>query len=291
MWTRYEQEAFIRGAINLPAHSFYQTLPSLLPILSQYVSSGDPSPSQGPRALMRSAAVGGGGSAHCSPQVPLGRVPLPVVFRSGPALRRLVPRRARSGRSTRAGAEQGGRPHGWDQRVDQAVRRRRESDGEIVIPLPFRAAGDRDPPTWLLARASTHDSCWRRNVGPACECREPAASAPRRPRLWASTRKLHRVVFSPAGASVPLRCSGARQRCTSPQPDLGSAMRLRSEAVLVLACASRLARAYTSPPVTTSIEASWPAPDLVTQYLCVPDTWPKAGAECFASGLTSSASQ
>ncbi|GAA5989456.1 hypothetical protein JCM10908_000481 [Rhodotorula pacifica] len=32
------EEAFIRGAINLPAHSFYQTLPSLLPILSQYRS-------------------------------------------------------------------------------------------------------------------------------------------------------------------------------------------------------------------------------------------------------------
>ncbi|ORY92853.1 Rhodanese-like domain-containing protein [Leucosporidium creatinivorum] len=28
--------AFIKGAINLPAHSFYQTLPSLLPILTRY---------------------------------------------------------------------------------------------------------------------------------------------------------------------------------------------------------------------------------------------------------------
>ncbi|BGP40582.1 hypothetical protein JCM10450v2_004585 [Rhodotorula kratochvilovae] len=27
---------FIRGAVNLPAHSFYPTLPSLLPILSRY---------------------------------------------------------------------------------------------------------------------------------------------------------------------------------------------------------------------------------------------------------------
>lgn len=32
------QVAFIRGAINLPAHSFYQTLPGLLPILTQYRS-------------------------------------------------------------------------------------------------------------------------------------------------------------------------------------------------------------------------------------------------------------
>ncbi|GAA5881869.1 hypothetical protein JCM3774_005760 [Rhodotorula dairenensis] len=32
------EERFIKGAINLPAHSFYQTLPSLLPILSQYRS-------------------------------------------------------------------------------------------------------------------------------------------------------------------------------------------------------------------------------------------------------------
>ncbi|BGP56220.1 hypothetical protein JCM8202_005777 [Rhodotorula sphaerocarpa] len=30
------EDAFIKGAINLPAHSFYQTLPSLLPILSRY---------------------------------------------------------------------------------------------------------------------------------------------------------------------------------------------------------------------------------------------------------------
>ncbi|GAA5824058.1 hypothetical protein JCM11251_001504 [Rhodosporidiobolus azoricus] len=32
------EDAFIRGAINLPAHSFYPTLPSLLPILSRYKS-------------------------------------------------------------------------------------------------------------------------------------------------------------------------------------------------------------------------------------------------------------
>ncbi|GAA5867272.1 hypothetical protein JCM8547_003143 [Rhodosporidiobolus lusitaniae] len=31
-----EPPYFIKGAINLPAHSFYQTLPSLLPILSRY---------------------------------------------------------------------------------------------------------------------------------------------------------------------------------------------------------------------------------------------------------------
>ncbi|GAA5977830.1 hypothetical protein JCM11641_006085 [Rhodosporidiobolus odoratus] len=30
------EDAFIKGAINLPAHSFYPTLPSLLPILSRY---------------------------------------------------------------------------------------------------------------------------------------------------------------------------------------------------------------------------------------------------------------
>lgn len=29
------QTAFIKGAVNLPAHSFYQTLPSLMPILSR----------------------------------------------------------------------------------------------------------------------------------------------------------------------------------------------------------------------------------------------------------------
>lgn len=32
------QTAFIKGAINLPAHSFYQTLPSLVPILSRCAS-------------------------------------------------------------------------------------------------------------------------------------------------------------------------------------------------------------------------------------------------------------
>ncbi|POY75750.1 hypothetical protein BMF94_1160 [Rhodotorula taiwanensis] len=32
------ETAFIKGAINLPAHSFYQTLPSLVPILSRYRS-------------------------------------------------------------------------------------------------------------------------------------------------------------------------------------------------------------------------------------------------------------
>ncbi|BGP16157.1 hypothetical protein JCM10213v2_004152 [Rhodosporidiobolus nylandii] len=31
-----EQNGYIRGAINLPAHSFFPTLPSLLPILSRY---------------------------------------------------------------------------------------------------------------------------------------------------------------------------------------------------------------------------------------------------------------
>ncbi|GAA5843503.1 hypothetical protein JCM9279_000770 [Rhodotorula babjevae] len=30
------ETGFIRGAINLPAHSFYPTLPSLVPILSRY---------------------------------------------------------------------------------------------------------------------------------------------------------------------------------------------------------------------------------------------------------------
>ncbi|BGP24633.1 hypothetical protein Rt10032_c03g1256 [Rhodotorula toruloides] len=30
------EDAFIKGAVNLPAHSFYPTLPSLLPILSRY---------------------------------------------------------------------------------------------------------------------------------------------------------------------------------------------------------------------------------------------------------------
>ena len=30
------QRAFIRGAINLPAHSFFPTLPSLLPLLRTY---------------------------------------------------------------------------------------------------------------------------------------------------------------------------------------------------------------------------------------------------------------
>ncbi|SCV74370.1 BQ2448_6802 [Microbotryum intermedium] len=30
------EDSFIKGAINLPAHSFHPTLPSLLPILSQY---------------------------------------------------------------------------------------------------------------------------------------------------------------------------------------------------------------------------------------------------------------
>ncbi|GAA5899190.1 hypothetical protein JCM6882_009279 [Rhodosporidiobolus microsporus] len=32
------EDAFIKGAINLPAHSFYPTLASLLPILSRYPS-------------------------------------------------------------------------------------------------------------------------------------------------------------------------------------------------------------------------------------------------------------
>ncbi|KAK0205276.1 Rhodanese-like domain-containing protein, partial [Desarmillaria ectypa] len=31
-----EQGSFIKGAINLPAHSFYPTLQSLMPILAQY---------------------------------------------------------------------------------------------------------------------------------------------------------------------------------------------------------------------------------------------------------------
>ena len=31
-----EQDSFIRGAINLPAHSFYPTLQSLMPILIRY---------------------------------------------------------------------------------------------------------------------------------------------------------------------------------------------------------------------------------------------------------------
>ncbi|GAA5989455.1 hypothetical protein JCM10908_000480 [Rhodotorula pacifica] len=44
-------------------------------------------------------------------------------------------------------------------------------------------------------------------------------------------------------------------------------MRLRELAVLSLACSFPAVQAYKSPPVTTSIEASWPAPDLVTQYL------------------------
>ncbi|GAA5964682.1 hypothetical protein JCM21900_000330 [Sporobolomyces salmonicolor] len=30
------EEAFIKGAVNFPAHSFYPTLPSVLPILSRY---------------------------------------------------------------------------------------------------------------------------------------------------------------------------------------------------------------------------------------------------------------
>ncbi|GAA5866524.1 hypothetical protein JCM1840_001346 [Sporobolomyces johnsonii] len=30
------ENAFVAGAVNLPAHSFYPTLPSLLPILSRY---------------------------------------------------------------------------------------------------------------------------------------------------------------------------------------------------------------------------------------------------------------
>ncbi|KIY71439.1 Rhodanese-like protein [Cylindrobasidium torrendii FP15055 ss-10] len=30
------EDAFIKGAINLPAHSFYPTLPGLVPVLSKY---------------------------------------------------------------------------------------------------------------------------------------------------------------------------------------------------------------------------------------------------------------
>ncbi|GAA5879851.1 hypothetical protein JCM1840_006973 [Sporobolomyces johnsonii] len=30
------EEAFIKGAVNFPAHSFYPTLPSMLPLLSRY---------------------------------------------------------------------------------------------------------------------------------------------------------------------------------------------------------------------------------------------------------------
>ncbi|KAG0659060.1 hypothetical protein C6P46_005356 [Rhodotorula mucilaginosa] len=45
-------------------------------------------------------------------------------------------------------------------------------------------------------------------------------------------------------------------------------MRIRRVvATLSLASAGLVVHAYTSPPVFTSIEASWPAPDLVTQYL------------------------
>ncbi|CEQ39147.1 SPOSA6832_00650, partial [Sporobolomyces salmonicolor] len=33
---RRAQDAFIKGAVNFPAHSFYPTLPSVLPILSRY---------------------------------------------------------------------------------------------------------------------------------------------------------------------------------------------------------------------------------------------------------------
>lgn len=44
-------------------------------------------------------------------------------------------------------------------------------------------------------------------------------------------------------------------------------MRIRSVTALSLASAGLAVHAYTSPPVVTSIEASWPAPDLVTQYL------------------------
>ncbi|GAA6015361.1 hypothetical protein JCM10207_008962 [Rhodosporidiobolus poonsookiae] len=32
------EDAFIKGAINLPAHSFFPTLPSLLPLLTRYPS-------------------------------------------------------------------------------------------------------------------------------------------------------------------------------------------------------------------------------------------------------------
>lgn len=105
--------------MNLPAHSFYPTLPGLVPILSRcaLASSLPLGPFPADQAL---------GS-----QLPHRRVSLPVVVRPRAPMRGVVPGRPRPGRYL-ARAEQGRSPHGRGQGVAGKARRRRRADDQAV---------------------------------------------------------------------------------------------------------------------------------------------------------------
>lgn len=201
------------------------------------------------------------GSLYASTlQVPLCRVPLPVVVRTRTALRRMVPRCARPASGGRWGdfsfkSEQGSGPHGRDQGMDQAVRRQRGGDCQVVkhtrksassVPMlssPIISAGS----TGSSARKLSEHSITSRLL-----------SLFLKSAVCMFTRKLHRSSrkFTPSLSAHPRYRELAEIK-----------MRIRRAATLSLASAGLVVHAYTSPPVVTSIEASWPAPDLVTQYL------------------------